>query len=379
MNSSEHALRLEKLRARLEELGADAAYVSSPANIAYLSGVHITPHERLIALLMPRAGDPRLVVPALEGEASRDNAASIDVLEWKDADGPFGALREAFEDALRAADRPRVVLEKDAVTIALLEGLREQVGIAEVEDVGPFLTELRMAKSAAEIGLIAEAAAILDASLAELPWRIRPGRTEAEVAFELDARVRSKGAEGLPFETIVLTGAAGASPHGTPTVREIREGDLVVVDVGAVKGGYCADVTRTFAAGEPPDRAREVFEVVRRAQEAGRGAVAAGACCEAVDAAARAVIDAAGYGEFFVHRTGHGLGLEVHEPPSLAAGNGLPLPLGAVVTVEPGIYLPGFAGVRIEDDVVACDGGGKSLTSYARELVLCPTEAPLSA
>jgi Xaa-Pro dipeptidase len=264
------------------------------------------------------------------------------------------------------------VLEKDVVTVALLEGLRERLGVGAVGDVGPVLSELRMAKSDAEVALIAEAAAILDASLAELPERIHPGRTEAEVALELDAVVRAKGAEGRPFETIVLAGAAGALPHGTATAREIGVGDLVVVDVGAVKGGYCADVTRTFAAGEPPDRAREVFEVVRRAQEAGRDAVAAGVRSEAVDAAARAVIEEAGYGEFFVHRTGHGLGLEVHEPPSLVAGNGHALPLGAVVTVEPGIYLPGFAGVRIEDDVVVTEGSGESLTSCTRDLVVCP-------
>jgi Xaa-Pro dipeptidase len=372
MSASEHTRRLDALRERLEELDADAAYVSSPANIAYLSGVRIIPHERLIALLLPREGDPRLVVPALEGEASRNNPAGAAVLEWKDEDGPFGALEAAFDGSLPGNDAPRLVLEKDVVTVGLLEGLRERVSVGAAGDVAPVLRELRMAKSAAEVALIAEAATILDASLAELPERIRPGRTETEVALELDALVRGKGAEGLPFETIVLAGAAGALPHGKPTAREIREGDLVVVDVGAVKGGYCADMTRTFAAGEPPDRAREVFEVVRRAQEAGRGTVAAGVRCEAVDAAARSVIDAAGYGEFFVHRTGHGLGLEVHEPPSLMAGNGLRLPLGAVVTVEPGIYLPGFVGVRIEDDVVAKDAGGESLTSYTRELVVCP-------
>jgi Xaa-Pro dipeptidase len=138
------------------------------------------------------------------------------------------------------------------------------------------------------------------------------------------------------------------------------------------KAGTAATLTRTFSAGEPPDRGREIYEVVRRAQEAGRRAVVAGARCEDVDAASRSVIDEAGYGEVFVHRTGHGLGLEVHEPPSLTAGNGLPLPPGAVVTVEPGIYLLGFAGVRIEDDVVARNAGGESLTSYLRDLVVCP-------
>ena len=157
MSASEHTRRLEALRERLEELDADAAYVSSPANIAYLSGVRIIPHERLIALLLPREGDPRLVVPALEGEASRNNPAGVAVLEWKDEDGPFGALEAAFDGSLPGNDAPRLVLEKDVVTVGLLEGLRERVGVGAAGDVAPVLRELRMAKSAAEVALIAEA------------------------------------------------------------------------------------------------------------------------------------------------------------------------------------------------------------------------------
>jgi Xaa-Pro dipeptidase len=360
--------RLRTLRTAMERKGFEFVLLSSPANIAYLSGVSITPHERLIALLVPGEGDPVLVVPALEAESARENPAALDCALWDDAEGPFGVLGAVLE---RTGARS-LALEKDAVTLRVAEALAEIVGGDGFADCSGLLKELRMTKSPAELALLRRAAAVLDACLQELPALLRPGRTEAEVAFELERLLREQGSQGTPFDAIVLAGPNAALPHGRPGARALAAGDLVIVDFGNVHEGYCGDVTRTFAVGEPSERAREIFELVREAQEAGREAVRAGTPCRDVDRAARAVIEAGGYGEHFVHRTGHGLGLEVHEAPDLAAGSEQRLAPGVVVTVEPGIYLAGFAGVRIEDDLAVAEDGHESFTTTTRDLVVCP-------
>ncbi len=368
LSESEYRERLSRLRAGMEKTGLEFVLLSSAANIAYLSGVSITPHERLIALFVPGEGDPVLVVPALEAEAARENPAALACVVWDDAQGPFGVLGGVFE---RAGAR-RLAVEKDVVTVRVFESLSEIVGSERFSDCSGLVKELRMRKSPAELALLRRAAGTVDACLGELAPLLRPGATEAELAFELGRLLREQGSQGTPFEAIVLAGPNAALPHGRPGSRALQEGDLVIVDFGSVHEGYCADVTRTFAVGEPSERAREIFEIVRQAQEAGRRAVGAGTACGDVDRAARAVIEAGGYGEYFVHRTGHGLGLEVHEPPDLAAGNEQQLESGAVVTVEPGIYLAGFAGVRIEDDLAVAEDGHESLTSASRDLVICP-------
>ena len=372
----EYARRLGRLVEVLEGTGLSGAYVSSPANVAYLTGVAIVPMERLIALVVSRAGKPALIVPALEGEHARASPAEIDVVEWQDAGGPAPALRRVFARTGLDGGVGRVAVEKDVVTVRLFEMLRELLELEPEpsEDASPILTELRMRKSPSELALVRRAAEILDAAFTELPGLLRAGRTEAAVAFELERLLRRGGAEKIPFETVVLGGPNGALPHGGPGSRELAEGDLVVVDAGVSYGGYCADVTRTFAIGEPGERARGIYEVVREAQEAACHAVVEGATCAEVDAAARTVIERAGYGEYFVHRTGHGLGLEVHEPPSLMAGNDRKVSEGMVVTVEPGIYVPGFAGVRIEDDLAVVNGWAERLTRTTRELLVCPPD-----
>lgn len=366
-DGAEYRGRMERVRERLAADGVDALYASAPASITYLTGVAITPHERLLALVVPADGEPALVVPALEEEHARANAAGISALAWDDSDGPWAALERAL-----SAPRPRVLaLEKDAMNVRVFEAVQAIVPNAAFPDASPLLTELRMRKSPAEVEAIRAAATILDACLAELPSLLRAGAREAEVAFALDGLARQRGGEGTPFLTMVLSGPNGALPHGSSGSRELRAGDLVVADFGTVRYGYCGDVTRTFAVGEPDARAREIYDVVREAQQAGCEAVGPGVTCADVDAAARRVIEAAGYGELFVHRTGHGLGLEVHEPPSLVAGEKRVLEPAMVVTIEPGVYLPGFGGVRIEDDVVVTDDGFERLTTAGRELVVC--------
>lgn len=339
--------------------GFGALLLASPPNIAYVCGFRPTPFERLIALVVPRDGPLRLVVPSLDEEAARAQVPGETALHvWRDEDGPAAALAEAL-----AGLEPHVGIEKAYLTISHYEVAQRALPAARFGDCGSLLERLRAVKDEDELERLREAAAVVDRAVERLALELRPGRSEAELAARAAALLLEEGGERVAFDPAVLAGRKSALPHGQPDGNTLAEGDLVIVDIGASVGGYCADITRTFVAGrEPEARQRELFEVVRDAHAAGVRAAVAGATGADVDRAARSVIDSAGLGEYFVHRTGHGLGLEVHEPPSLHSANDQPLPAGTVVTVEPGVYIPGYGGVRIEDDLVVRAGPPEVLT-----------------
>ena len=213
------------------------------------------------------------------------------------------------------------------------------------------------------------AVAIAEIAMHNLLPQLRIGQTEKEVAAMLARELMSAGADGLAFDPIVSAGPNAASPHAVPTNRALQKGELLIVDWGALVDGYVSDITRTFALGSVPAELRQIYDVVRTANQAGREAARPGRSGHEIDVATRTVIENAGYGEYFIHRTGHGLGMEAHERPQIVQGNDEPLPVGAVFTVEPGIYLPGRGGVRIEDDVVITPDGGHSLTSFPRDMI----------
>ena len=297
-------------------------------------------------------------MPALEAEAAGAEAPDVELHGWRDDDGPLAALAAALSGV-----RGRVGIEKPHLSVAWYELARSVAPAAEWVDGAAVVGDLRLVKDDDELAAMRRAAAIVDRALARLVEELRPGRTEADLAARAGQLIRDEGADGVAFEPIVAAGAKSALPHGNPDSTPVVEGDLVVVDMGAKVAGYCSDLTRTLVAGREPDaRQRELFDVVREAQATGVRAAVAGATGADVDRAARSVIEAAGLGESFVHRTGHGLGLEVHEPPSLHSANLEPLLAGTVVTVEPGVYLPGYGGVRIEDDVVVRSGEPEVLT-----------------
>ncbi|WOC14213.1 aminopeptidase P family protein [Gordonia sp. MP11Mi] len=268
----------------------------------------------------------------------------------------------------------RVAVEGHVVTVAAYEGLTElsaELGVQLVPVVDA-VEELRVAKDSAEVELITSACAVGDAALAALIARgaIAPGRTERQVARDLEWAMFERGADAIAFETIVAAGAWSAVPHHRPTDAVLAAGDLVKIDFGAVVGGYHSDMTRTFVLGEPAPWQVAIYDVVAAAQQAGRDALAVGADLAAIDGAARTVIADAGYGEYYVHGLGHGVGLQIHEAPGIGAASSGTLPDGATVTVEPGIYLPGRGGVRIEDTLVVTDGGSTSLTTTPRSLTV---------
>jgi Xaa-Pro aminopeptidase len=354
-----HAARRDRLRALLAEQGADAALVTRLVNVRYLTGftgsnaaLLVTPDEAVLAT------DGRYETQAA------DQAPDVTPVIRRDC-------AVALVERAASAGLARVGFEAHEVTVALHGTLTEVSGAPSLADLGPAVEGLRRVKDADEVALLAEACAISDRALADVLLHVRPGRTERDVAGALEAAMRAHGGDGPAFETIVASGPHSAVPHHRPTDREIEAGDLLKVDFGARYGGYHADETRTFVVGRPPaDWQRELHALVARAQQAGRDALAPGAEVRDVDRAARAVIEAAGHGPDFPHGLGHGVGLEIHEAPLMGYQATGRLADGTPVTVEPGVYLPGRGGVRIEDTLVVRDGEPVLLTTTTRELLV---------
>lgn len=363
-----HLARLQRLRAAMAQANVDCVAAIAGPNLYYLTGLSFHLSERPTVGFFPAVGDPVLVAGNLEESKVTTRAPyPIRGFYYTDAAGPGMAFREAAQ-ALGLA-KPRIAVE--AVRMRVMElRLLEDAFLQPRIDAGEGLfATLRMTKDALELDLMRGAVQIAEAAmLATLPT-IRAGQTEREIASELVVQTLRAGSDAeLPFAPIVASGPNSALPHASVTDRVLQAGDLLTLDWGAAHGGYMADLTRTYAIGEIDPELKTVYELVRQANEAGRAATRPGAVAAEVDAAARAVIDQGGYGQFFIHRLGHGLGLEGHEDPSMHGRNETALATGMTFTVEPGIYLPGKGGVRIEDDVVVTDEGCESLSTLPREL-----------
>lgn len=359
--------RLDRARRAAAVAGVDALVVTPGPDLQYLAGVVKHSHERLSALVLPTEGDPSFVVPRLERPGlagSGVDAAGIGVLDWVDGEDPHALVAAGLGGARRVA------LASDMPALHVL-GLRDALPLATQELATPVLRSLRMRKDGVEIDALRRAGAAIDAVHAQVPAWLRPGRTEAEVGADITAAIVAAGHAEAAF-VIVGSGPNGASPHHEVSDRVLEPGDVVVVDIGGpLPEGYHSDCTRTYAVGDPGDEVREVYAVLQRAQEAGVAAARPGASAESVDEAARAVIRDAGYGDHFVHRTGHGIGLEVHEEPYIVAGNDLVLEPGMAFSIEPGIYLAGRWGARIEDIVVVTENGCEQVNLRPRDLVTC--------
>lgn len=342
----------------MQRAGVEAACVTSPVSIAYLTGFRSDPHERLMALAV--AGNAAtLLLPDLERQNAERNSSGVEVRGWKDGDDAFGLLGELL-------GRPRRLgVEKEHLTVARWEAL----GSGELLDCGVAIREMRAVKGPVELERMARAAAVTDEVTRRVIEELRVGLSEREVAVRIEALMAQSGAEPA-FPTIVQSGPNSSLPHLPPGPRTLAEGDLVLMDFGARHEGYDADTSRTVVVGEPSPRQREIHSTVLAAHDAAIAAIRDGASCGAVDEAARNVIREAGFADYFIHRTGHGLGMEPHEDPNLTPGSDQRLLSGNVVTVEPGIYIPGWGGVRIEDDIVVEPAGARSLTEAARHLVV---------
>lgn len=348
------AARVVRLQPAVAEAGCDALLVTNLTNIRYLTGF-----TGSAGLLLVRPDDLLFVSDGRYAQQAADELAAAGVDARIEISGT--GQRELLQDG--AAGVARLGLEAGAVTWAQQRRYADdwfpEVDLVPTEGL---VEALRIVKDEGEVARIEAAAAIADAALADVRPMLLDGPTEEEFGLALDVAIRRLGAEGTSFETIVASGPNGAKPHHRPSGRRIEPGDLVVLDFGALVDGYCSDMTRTVMVGEPSATQARMLEVVTASQQAGVDAVRAGAATADVDAACRAVIADAGWADAFVHGTGHGVGLDIHEDPRVAATATATLAPGHVVTVEPGVYLPEHGGVRVEDTVVVTDEGCRRLT-----------------
>ncbi|MFV2100905.1 M24 family metallopeptidase [Micromonospora sp. LOL_024] len=359
--------RLASAQRATAAAGLDALLLSPGSDLRYLTGYDAHAGERLTLLVLPAEGEPTLIVPALErpaAEASPAPGTGVRIVDHTDGADPYPLVTAALGGPVGAVGlADRMWAEQVLALGATLPAARQRLA-SEV------LRDLRIHKSPAEITALAEAGAAIDAVHARMGQWLRPGRTEVEVAADIAAAIRAAGHVTVDF-VIVAAGPNGASPHHGTGDRPIGAGEPVVVDIGGtMPSGYRSDCTRTYVAGgRPPDEFGDYYAVLRDAQRAAVAAVRPGVSAGAVDTVAREPIAAAGYGDAFLHRTGHGIGLDGHEDPYLVAGNARPLAAGMAFSVEPGIYLAGRHGARIEDIVVCTTDGVRRLNTTSTELI----------
>ncbi len=361
--------RLELAAAAAAEAGLAALLLSPGPDLRYLTGYDAHQLERLTCLTVPAAGAdggrPFLVVPRLELPAAQASGAGdlrLELIPWDETDDPYALVAKRLGPVTG-----RIGLS-DRMWALMVLGIRDALPGADQVLASTALRGLRMRKTPAEVAALREAGEAIDRVHARVPGWLRAGRTERQVAADIADAILEEGHARVDF-TIVASGPNAASPHHDVSGRVLLRGDAVVVDIGGtMPSGYCSDCTRTYVIGTPPPEFAAYYEVLRGAQDAACAAVRPGVTAEAVDAAAREPITAAGYGEYFVHRTGHGIGLECHEDPYIVSGNTEPLQPGMAFSIEPGIY-PGPHGARIEDIVVCTEQGCERLNNASRELV----------
>lgn len=359
-------LRLGKL---LQQYGLNAVVLNPGPTLYYLTGLRFHLMERpTVAILTP--GQPlHLVIPQLEAAKTNDLTFPVRVHQYGEDPGTwFNIFQQAAQNVEIAGQVGVEPTRFRYLELHLMETAAPEANFISAEDC---LAEIRLRKDAAELELMRRAVELAQKALENTLPTIRSGTTERQIAAELTFQLLKAGADPeVPFSPIVSAGPNSANPHATPTDRPIAEGDLLVIDWGAYYGGYCSDLTRTFGIEQVDPEMMKIAKIVQEANEAGRTVAQPGVPAETVDTAARTIIERAGYGAYFTHRTGHGLGMEGHEAPYIRAGNSMLLEPGMTFTVEPGIYLPGRNGVRIEDNVVITSDGSETLSTWPRELII---------
>ena len=364
MDETVYERRVRDCQRRIADGDTDAVVLFPGSNLTYLTGFDDDPGERHLLLFLT-ADDCTLLVPELYADQLRAETHLDDLRVWSDADDPREAVRETVTD-LGLGDARRVLVD-ERMWARFTRDLGAAMPDATLDLAGEVLGELRLRKDDAEIDRLRRVASVTD-TVSEAVREADPtGEIERDLARDIERRLRDKGCAAASFETIVGSGPNGAHPHHTHGDRRIERGDPVVLDFGGRMDGYPSDQTRTHVWGDPPDGFREVHRVVREAQQAAVEAVEPGVPARAVDHAAREVIADAGYGDRFLHRTGHGVGLDVHEPPYITSENDRELEAGMVFSVEPGVYLEGEFGVRIEDLVVVTADGHERLNDSSRD------------
>jgi len=357
--------RVQRLQDEIGEARLGFAVIVPGANFRYLTGHPMSVSERVTMLVVPVEGSPALVAPMLEAGGLAEMCGIEDIFTYRDGESPVESMRKLM--TMRELTGP-VGCEFTGMRMLERDVLSSAAADMKYRDITDIMGQLRGVKDSSELEAMEKAVGIVEEVFSLVEGEIGPGITEADLAQKIKMHLAELDS-GLVYTGAVASGDRSALPHAGPSSRTLQEGDLVWFDVCAEYGGYHSDLTRTFCVGQVSGRLREAYEVVHRAQARAREGIVPGMAAEDVDALCRQYIDDAGYGDYFTHRTGHGLGLEIHEPPYMVSGDTTILTPGTTFTVEPGIYLPGEGGVRIEDDVVVTQDGCRSLTSYPRNLL----------
>lgn len=364
----DYLARIRKAQDAMRAQQIDALFISAPSDLLYLIGYNFHPSERMTMLFVPPEGQPSIIMPQFEAsrlDASQKNFLSV--RPWTETQNPIKLLADAASD-LPSNGRFAV---SEQMWAGFLVGMLDQFRGARFANASGILTQLRMIKDADEIAALEHAQQIVNMVFERIVQSQFSGRTELDVEEELTALRQGMGLGKDSHGGIVGSGPDNsASPHHGTSARVIRMGDSVVMDYGGKYEGYTADITRTVHVGEPSKKYREVYAIVEEAHQAAFRAYVVGATCESVDKAARDVIEQAGYGQYFTHRVGHGIGLDGHEPPYLVGGNTLPLAAGMTFSCEPGIYIPGEFGIRIEDMVVVTENGPRRFDTSTHDLIV---------
>ncbi len=356
---SVYAERIARVQEALRANQLGAAILAPSDQMRYLTGWAEHGHERLIAFFVPAAGEPAFIVPAMNAEQARENpAGTLEVFGWSDEEGWQGGMRSLLERS--GLNGRGIAIDDEMQAVHLLE-IQSLAPSAKCEAAGNLMSSLRAIKSADEIETMRHSGAITDSVYEESLTALTTGITELEFQEVIRQAYVKRGTK--PEFALVCFGANSSRPHHSTGPTRLADGDVVVIDIGCKLEGYASDITRTVVFGEPEPEAKRVYDVVYRAHRAAFERIRPGVACEEVDRAARSVIEDEGYGEYFIHRTGHGIGLSTHEPPYIVAGNPQPLREGMCFSDEPGIYLPGRFGARIENIVTLTAGGAEYLNA----------------
>lgn len=355
------ANRLERLRAELSTQDIDGFLTDNPANRRYLSGFTGSTGTVLIS-----GKAAKFITDFRYIDQATEQAVDFEIVNNQ------RSMMKALAEQVKMLGIKRLGFEKQLVSYGTFDEWSKSFEGVELVPTAGIVEELRMIKTEEEASVIRQAASIADDAYAHIITFIKPGMSELDVALELEFFMRKKGATSSSFDTIVASGVRGALPHGVASAKVIEAGDMVTLDFGALFNGYVSDITRTIAVGEPSEKMKEIYEIVLRAQQNGVEKIRAGMTGKEADALTRDIIEAAGYGEAFGHSTGHGIGLEVHEQPTLSRASDIVLVPGMMVTVEPGIYVSDLGGVRIEDDVLITEMGCEIITKSTKELLILP-------
>ncbi|WP_282033383.1 M24 family metallopeptidase [Metabacillus indicus] len=359
--------RLQKLGDWLNEQNTDAAFISSTENIFYLTNFYTDPHERLMGLFVFKEAEPFFICPGMEVSQARDAGFEGEIIGYADHEDPWEKVKTAIHKRGRQ-NMKQAAVEKELLPFSRAEEIQKILPDAALVSAEEIMNELRLVKDEKELAVLKQAAELADYGVEIGVQSLKEGVSEMDVLARIEYELKRKGIREMSFSTMVLFGKKSGQPHGNPGLAALKEGDFVLFDMGVVLDGYCSDITRTLAYKSVSSEQKKIYQTVLDAQLQALDASRPGTRIGDLDQIARDVITNAGYGEYFPHRLGHGLGISVHEYPSISHTNNGVLKEGMVYTIEPGIYVPEIGGVRIEDDVCITKDGHETLTKFPKDL-----------